>query len=77
LHAKPLRLLAAEELQRQSLDQQAMEEELHRRVVGQDEALRAVAKAIRRGRAGLVALALLGRAGLVALATPKTLWSER
>ena len=30
-----------------------MEEELHRRVVGQDEALTAVSKAIRRGRAGL------------------------
>jgi ATP-dependent Clp protease ATP-binding subunit ClpC len=30
-----------------------MEEELHRRVVGQDEALIAVSKAIRRGRAGL------------------------
>ena len=31
----------------------ALEEELHRRVVGQDEAVRAVAKAVRRGRAGL------------------------
>ncbi|GAB6039656.1 ATP-dependent chaperone ClpB [Endothiovibrio diazotrophicus] len=31
----------------------AMEENLHRRVVGQDEALRAVADAIRRSRAGL------------------------
>jgi len=30
-----------------------MEEELHRRIVGQDEAVTAVAKAIRRGRAGL------------------------
>lgn len=30
-----------------------LEEELHRRVVGQDEAVRAVAKAIRRGRVGL------------------------
>jgi ATP-dependent Clp protease ATP-binding subunit ClpB len=30
-----------------------MEEELHRRVVGQDEAVRAVANAIRRSRAGL------------------------
>ncbi|GAB4245513.1 MAG: ATP-dependent Clp protease ATP-binding subunit [Thermoleophilia bacterium] len=30
-----------------------MEEELHKRVVGQDEALVAVSKAIRRGRAGL------------------------
>ncbi len=30
-----------------------MEEELHRRIVGQDEAVSAVAKAIRRGRAGL------------------------
>jgi len=30
-----------------------LEEELHRRVVGQDEAVRAVAKAVRRGRVGL------------------------
>ncbi|MDR1927674.1 MAG: ATP-dependent Clp protease ATP-binding subunit [Oscillospiraceae bacterium] len=30
-----------------------MEEELHQRIVGQDEAVRAVSKAIRRGRAGL------------------------
>ncbi|MDY5948804.1 MAG: ATP-dependent Clp protease ATP-binding subunit [Oscillospiraceae bacterium] len=30
-----------------------MEEELHRRIVGQDEAVSAVARAIRRGRAGL------------------------
>jgi len=30
-----------------------MEEELHRRVVGQDEAIRAVANAVRRSRAGL------------------------
>jgi len=30
-----------------------LEEELHRRVIGQDEAVRAVAKAIRRARAGL------------------------
>ena len=30
-----------------------MEEELHRRIVGQDEAVSAVAKAIRRGRVGL------------------------
>lgn len=30
-----------------------MEEELHRRIVGQEEAVSAVAKAIRRGRAGL------------------------
>ena len=30
-----------------------MEEELHRRIVGQDEAVRAVARAIRRGRVGL------------------------
>ncbi len=30
-----------------------MEEELHKRIVGQDEAVSAVAKAIRRGRAGL------------------------
>ncbi|MDR2647412.1 MAG: ATP-dependent Clp protease ATP-binding subunit [Oscillospiraceae bacterium] len=30
-----------------------MEEELHRRIVGQDEAVRAVSRAIRRGRAGL------------------------
>ena len=30
-----------------------MEEELHRRIVGQDEAVSAVAKAIRRGRSGL------------------------
>ena len=30
-----------------------LEEELHRRVVGQEEAVRAVAKAIRRGRVGL------------------------
>lgn len=31
----------------------ALEEELHRRVVGQEEAVRAVAKAVRRGRVGL------------------------
>ena len=31
----------------------ALEEDLHRRVVGQDEAVRAVARAVRRGRAGL------------------------
>lgn len=31
----------------------ALEGELHRRVVGQDEAVRAVAKAVRRGRVGL------------------------
>ncbi|MDR2752868.1 MAG: ATP-dependent Clp protease ATP-binding subunit [Oscillospiraceae bacterium] len=30
-----------------------MEEELHRRIVGQDEAVTAIAKALRRGRAGL------------------------
>ena len=30
-----------------------MEDELHRRIVGQDEAVRAVARAIRRGRVGL------------------------
>ena len=30
-----------------------LEEELHKRIVGQDEAVKAVAKAIRRGRAGL------------------------
>ena len=30
-----------------------LEQELHRRVIGQDEAVRAVAKAVRRGRAGL------------------------
>jgi len=30
-----------------------MEEELHKRIVGQDEAVKAVSKAIRRGRAGL------------------------
>ncbi len=30
-----------------------MEEELHRRIVGQDEAIRTVAKAVRRARAGL------------------------
>lgn len=30
-----------------------MEEELHRRVIGQNEAVKAVAKAIRRGRAGI------------------------
>ena len=30
-----------------------LEEELHRRVVGQDEAVRAVARAVRRGRVGL------------------------
>ncbi len=29
-----------------------MEERLHRRIIGQDEALRAVSKAVRRGRAG-------------------------
>ncbi|GAB4540476.1 MAG: ATP-dependent Clp protease ATP-binding subunit [Thermodesulfovibrionia bacterium] len=32
-----------------------MEEELHKRVIGQDEAIKAVAKAIRRSRAGLKA----------------------
>ena len=31
----------------------ALEEELHRRVVGQEEAVRAVARAVRRGRVGL------------------------
>ena len=30
-----------------------LEEELHKRVVGQDEAVTAVAKAVRRARAGL------------------------
>ncbi len=30
-----------------------MEEELHKRVIGQDEAIRAISQAIRRGRAGL------------------------
>ena len=45
----PVKKLAAEETQRLL----NLEEELHRRVVGQDEAVRAVAKAIRRARAGL------------------------
>ncbi len=45
----PLTRLAQEETQR-LLD---MEKEMHRRVVGQDEPIRAIAKAVRRARAGL------------------------
>ena len=45
----PVKRLAAEESQR-LLELEAI---LHRRVIGQDEAVRAVAKAIRRARAGL------------------------
>ena len=45
----PVRKLASEEQERL----RNMEEILHKRVVGQDEAVSAVAKAIRRGRVGL------------------------
>ena len=45
----PVRKLASEEQERLK----NMEEILHRRVVGQDEAVTAVARAIRRGRVGL------------------------
>ncbi len=45
----PARKLAQEESERLL----HLEEELHRRVIGQDEAVEAVAKAIRRARAGL------------------------
>ncbi len=45
----PLTRLAQEETQR-LLD---MEKEMHRRVVGQDEPIQAIAKAVRRARAGL------------------------
>ena len=45
----PVRKLATEEQERL----RNMEEILHRRVVGQDEAVKAVARAIRRGRVGL------------------------
>lgn len=37
----------------ESLRLQGMEEELHKRVIGQDEAIKAVSKAIRRARAGI------------------------
>jgi ATP-dependent Clp protease ATP-binding subunit ClpC len=45
----PVRRLQTEESERLL----HLEEELHRRIVGQDEAVRAVAKAIRRARSGL------------------------
>ncbi|MHB8984996.1 MAG: ATP-dependent Clp protease ATP-binding subunit [Eubacteriales bacterium] len=45
----PVRKLAEEESERLL----KMEDELHRRVVGQDEAVRAVSRAVRRARAGL------------------------
>lgn len=45
----PVKRLAEEETERLM----NMEEELHKRVVGQDEAVKALAKAIRRGRVGL------------------------
>ncbi len=45
----PVQRLAEEESQRLL----RMEEILHQRVIGQDEAIKAVAKAIRRARAGL------------------------
>lgn len=45
----PVKKLASQEAERLL----NLEEELHRRVVGQDEAVRAIAKAIRRGRVGL------------------------
>lgn len=45
----PVRRLAEEESERLM----KMEEILHRRVIGQDEAVKAVARAIRRGRVGL------------------------
>lgn len=45
----PVKRLAEEESERLM----KMEEELHKRVIGQDEAVKAVSKAIRRGRVGL------------------------
>lgn len=45
----PLQKLQEEESERLRL----LEEELHKRVIGQDEAVSAVAKAVRRGRVGL------------------------
>jgi ATP-dependent Clp protease ATP-binding subunit ClpC len=45
----PVRRLTEEETQKLL----RMEDELHKRVVGQDEAIKVVAKAVRRGRAGL------------------------
>ncbi len=45
----PVQQLTLEESKRLLL----LEEELHRRIVGQDEAVKAVAKAIRRGRVGI------------------------
>ncbi len=45
----PVRRLAQEESQRLL----EMEKEMHKRVIGQDEPIRAIAKAIRRARAGL------------------------
>lgn len=45
----PVKRLAEEETERLM----KMEEELHKRVIGQDEAVKAVSKAIRRGRVGL------------------------
>jgi ATP-dependent Clp protease ATP-binding subunit ClpC len=45
----PVKRLAEEETERLM----NMEEELHKRVVGQDEAVKALSKAIRRGRVGL------------------------
>jgi len=45
----PVKRLAEEETERLM----KLEEELHKRVVGQDEAVKAVARAIRRGRVGL------------------------
>ncbi|MDQ2084888.1 ATP-dependent Clp protease ATP-binding subunit [Herbivorax sp. ANBcel31] len=45
----PVKRLAEEETERLM----NMEEELHKRVIGQDEAVKALAKAIRRGRVGL------------------------
>ncbi len=45
----PVRKLTEEETQKLL----RMEEELHERVVGQDEAIKVIAKAVRRGRAGL------------------------
>ena len=45
----PVKRLAEEESERLM----KMEEELHKRVIGQDEAVKAISKAIRRGRVGL------------------------
>ena len=45
----PVRRIAGEESERLL----QMEEEMHRRVVGQDEPIKAIAKAVRRARAGL------------------------